>query len=191
MTQTRQQFIQTAQDIRENLEEFETHQARKDLLVSAAETLATGNHRPLTGTLADVYGPATPLRVMVGGVLDGASGQDNSASVVRTQASGAAVVVGTAVVSASVSGAGALAGYAGLASAVSAVGGGAVTTAIASAAGITAASGAPLVGAAATTALVSVVGGPVVAAGLVVASVASVGLGVYSVSRWLGRKLFG
>lgn len=170
-------------------EKFEEARSNHHLVRGTIDSISIGDVRPLNTAASDRFGPSTPWMVGVEGLVDGARGKDNSAKVVKRQTVGATVVVGGAVLSASASGAGALAGYAGLASAVSTLGGGAATTAIASAAGLTAASGAPLMGAAATTALVSVVGGPVVAAGLVVGSVAAAGYGVYKASSWLGRTL--
>lgn len=166
-------------------------QNMQDIAESTAKFLETGNHEKITDAISQAYGPSTPLDVGVGGLLDGARGEDKTVEVVKRQAIGAGVVVGGAVVSAAASGAGALAGYAGIASAVATLGGGATTTALASVAGLTAASGAPLVGAAATTALTAAVGGPVVAAGAVVVAVSAVGYGVYKTTRWLGSKLFG
>jgi hypothetical protein len=187
----KRQIVEGMSTLHEVHDKVEEYQANVRLAGAAVETLRSGSHKALCGAVSDRFGPSSPLGVGVGGLLDGARGEDNSVATAKNQAIGASVVVGTAVISASGAGAGALAGYAGLASAVSTLGGGAVTTAIASAAGLTAASGAPLAGAAATTAVVSLVGGPVVAAGLVVASVAGVGYGVYKAANWLGSKVLG
>jgi len=191
MQSTDSSTIQTIRDTYETIERVEELESRVQLVTSTIHTLQQGDPRPLVTAISDTYSPSSPLQVAVRGVLDGVEGKDSSVEVAGNQATSAAVVIGGAVLSASASGAGALAGYAGLASAVSTLGGGAATTALASAAGITAASGAPPVGAAATTALVSAVGGPVIAAGVVVASVGCVGFGLYSATRWLGKTLFG
>ena len=184
------QILSGASTLHKIHEKYEERASKTEIVTSAAELLRTGNGRSLRGAITDRFAPVSPLSVGFGAVLDGARGEDNSASVARQQAVGATVVVGGAVASAAASGAGALAGYAGLASAVSTLGGGAATTAIASAAGLTAASGASLTGAAATTALVAAVGGPAIAAVAVVGAVTATGYGVYKAAHWLGGWLF-
>ena len=191
---TKEQILRTVSGVHEAYETYEECKANAQVAVAIDEALRTGCTRGLRGAIVDRFAPASPEIVAWEGLLDGARGEDNSGKVAKQQACGAAVVIGGAVLSASAAGAGALTGYAGIASAVSTLGAGSATTALASAVGLTAASGAPLVGAAATTALVSAVGGPVVAAGLVVASVSAVGFGVYKAANWIGRlgsKLIG
>ena len=125
------------------------------------------------------------------GFRDGVAGDDNSASVIKKQAAGAASVLVVGTVSAGVAGAGALTAYAGVTTTVATLGFGGAVTGLASAAGLTAASGAPLVGAAATSAVTALVGGPVIAGALLIGTVAAGSYGLYKAATWIGAKLTG
>jgi len=104
--------------------------------------------------------------------------------------------IGAAKASAIASGAGAgIASYAGLASCVSSLGLGSAVTTATSMAGITAASGAPLVGAAATAALTTAIGGPAVAGAVLAGGVGAGAYGAYKITyatgAWLADALTG